>query len=44
MTSTEPQAPVTPQVPTQEEHLEALGRYQWGWADSDAAGAAAQRG
>jgi Fe-S cluster assembly protein SufB len=24
--------------------LEGLGRYQWGWADSDAAGATAQRG
>ncbi|MDO4717260.1 MAG: Fe-S cluster assembly protein SufB [Propionibacteriaceae bacterium] len=29
---------------TQEEHLEALTKYQWGWHDSDAAGAAAQRG
>ena len=29
---------------TQEEQLAALGRYEYGWADSDAAGAAAQRG
>ncbi|HET9516317.1 MAG TPA: Fe-S cluster assembly protein SufB [Actinoplanes sp.] len=33
-------APVT----TQEEHLAALGRYEYGWADADTAGAAAQRG
>ncbi|HWI01485.1 MAG TPA: Fe-S cluster assembly protein SufB, partial [Propionibacteriaceae bacterium] len=29
---------------TQDQHLEALGRYEWGWADSDIAGATAQRG
>src|SRR6185295_19284887 len=29
---------------TQEEHLAALGRYEYGWADADVAGAAAQRG
>ncbi|MEE9965651.1 MAG: Fe-S cluster assembly protein SufB [Propionicimonas sp.] len=29
---------------TQEEHLEALGAYQYGWHDPDKAGAAAQRG
>ena len=29
---------------TQEEHLEALNTYQWGWHDSDAAGATAKRG
>ncbi|QDP97505.1 Fe-S cluster assembly protein SufB [Microlunatus elymi] len=29
---------------TQDQHLEALGRYRFGWADSDAAGASAQRG
>jgi Fe-S cluster assembly protein SufB len=29
---------------TQEEHLAALGKYQYGWADSDVAGASAQRG
>ncbi|MDG4826823.1 Fe-S cluster assembly protein SufB [Asanoa sp. WMMD1127] len=31
-------------VVTQEEHLAALGSYQYGWADSDTAGASAQRG
>ncbi|MBB1578164.1 MAG: Fe-S cluster assembly protein SufB, partial [Propionibacterium sp.] len=38
----------TPQAPgveaTQDEHLEALSGYQYGWHDSDAAGASAQRG
>ncbi|HET9128422.1 MAG TPA: Fe-S cluster assembly protein SufB, partial [Propionibacteriaceae bacterium] len=29
---------------TQDEHLAALGTYQWGWHDADLAGAAAQRG
>src|SRR5688500_12691592 len=29
---------------TQEEQLAALGRYEYGWADSDIAGATAQRG
>ncbi|MEE6256889.1 Fe-S cluster assembly protein SufB [Plantactinospora sonchi] len=29
---------------TQEEQLAALGRYEYGWADSDTAGATAQRG
>ena len=29
---------------TQDEHLEALSNYQWGWHDPDAAGASAQRG
>ena len=29
---------------TQDQHLEALGRYEWGWSDSDVAGAGAQRG
>ncbi|HEY6593751.1 MAG TPA: Fe-S cluster assembly protein SufB [Asanoa sp.] len=29
---------------TQEEHLAALGKYAYGWADADTAGAAAQRG
>src|ERR687895_1822089 len=29
---------------TQDQHLAALGRYQWGWSDSDVAGASAQRG
>src|ERR687884_879946 len=31
-------------VTTQEEHLAALGKYEYGWADADVAGAAAQRG
>jgi len=31
-------------VTTQEEHLAALGNYQYGWADADTAGAIAQRG
>ncbi|MGH3908156.1 MAG: Fe-S cluster assembly protein SufB, partial [Pseudonocardiaceae bacterium] len=36
------QAPLAPL--TQEETLSTLGRYEYGWADSDAAGADAQRG
>ena len=31
-------------VTTQEEHLAALGKYEYGWADADTAGAIAQRG
>ncbi|HEY0138292.1 MAG TPA: Fe-S cluster assembly protein SufB [Nannocystis sp.] len=31
-------------VVTQEEHLAALGKYEYGWADADVAGATAQRG
>lgn len=42
MTQTAPHAPGT--GATQDEHLDALGKYQWGWHDSDEAGAAAQRG
>ncbi|MEZ5085896.1 MAG: Fe-S cluster assembly protein SufB [Tessaracoccus sp.] len=42
MTQTMPQAPGT--GATQDEHIEALSNYQWGWHDADAAGAAAQRG
>jgi Fe-S cluster assembly protein SufB len=34
----------TVQPITQEEHLAALGKYQYGWADPDVAGASAQRG
>jgi Fe-S cluster assembly protein SufB len=34
---------VAPQL-TQEEQLAALGKYEYGWADSDVAGATAQRG
>ena len=29
---------------TQDEHLAALGRYKFGWSDTDVAGATAQRG
>jgi Fe-S cluster assembly protein SufB len=35
---------LAPAMPSQQEQLAALGRYQYGWADSDVAGAAAQRG
>ncbi|HVK44202.1 MAG TPA: Fe-S cluster assembly protein SufB [Micropruina sp.] len=42
MTTTAPQAPGLGS--TQQEHLDALGKYQWGWHDSDIAGATAQRG
>jgi len=31
-------------VLTQDEQIDALGRYGFGWADSDVAGAGAQRG
>ncbi|MEO6956805.1 MAG: Fe-S cluster assembly protein SufB [Antricoccus sp.] len=31
-------------APTQDEHIDALSRYNYGWADSDAAGAVATRG
>ncbi|MEV6630523.1 Fe-S cluster assembly protein SufB [Actinoplanes sp. NPDC051470] len=35
---------MTDQIVTQEEHLAALGKYEYGWADADTAGATAQRG
>ncbi|WP_127501458.1 Fe-S cluster assembly protein SufB [Actinoplanes solisilvae] len=35
---------MTDQIVSQEEHLAALGKYEYGWADNDAAGAVAQRG
>src|SRR4029450_592763 len=35
---------MTDQIVTQEEHLAALGKYEYGWADADIAGAEAQRG
>ncbi|GAA2865528.1 putative FeS assembly protein SufB [Actinoplanes cyaneus] len=35
---------MTDQIVTQEEHLAALGKYEYGWADADVAGATAQRG
>ncbi len=42
MTQTARQAPGT--GATQDEHLAALGNYQWGWHDSDEAGSIARRG
>ncbi|GAA3560751.1 Fe-S cluster assembly protein SufB [Microlunatus spumicola] len=41
-TTTAPVAPGTGQ--SQDEHLDALGRYRFGWSDSDAAGSIAKRG
>jgi Fe-S cluster assembly protein SufB len=35
---------MTDQIVSQEEHLAALGKYEYGWADTDTAGSAAQRG
>jgi hypothetical protein len=35
---------MTDQIVSQEEHLAALGKYEYGWADADAAGSIAQRG
>jgi Fe-S cluster assembly protein SufB len=38
-------APLAPkELPTQDEQIDALSRYNYGWADSDLAGAAATRG
>ena len=42
MTQTAPQAPGL--GATQDEHIEALSTYQWGWHDDDAAGKVARRG
>ena len=42
MTQTAPKAPGL--GATQDEHLEALSKYEWGWHDSDEAGASAKRG
>jgi Fe-S cluster assembly protein SufB len=42
MTST--QQPVTSAPLTQDEQIDQLGRYQYGWADADVAGASAKRG
>jgi Fe-S cluster assembly protein SufB len=42
MTSTAPAAPGL--GATQQEHLQALGNYKYGWHDTDAAGESAQRG
>jgi len=41
MTTTSDQTPI---VLTQDEQIAALGRYQFGWSDSDAAGSIAKRG
>ena len=42
--STDLSAPAVPTTLTQDEQIEALSTYGYGWADSDAAGAAAKRG
>jgi Fe-S cluster assembly protein SufB len=42
MTSTQQPAASTPM--TQDEAIDSLGRYQYGWADADVAGASATRG
>jgi Fe-S cluster assembly protein SufB len=34
----------TPTAPTQDEQIDALGRYSFGWSDTDTAGASAKRG
>ena len=45
MTQVENSRPMAPGTgATQDEHLEALSGYQWGWHDTDVAGAAAKRG
>ncbi|NED60592.1 Fe-S cluster assembly protein SufB, partial [Streptomyces sp. SID10244] len=49
MTVTEPTAtdtatPAKPSPLTQEQTIASLGKYGYGWADSDVAGASAQRG
>ncbi|WP_026423977.1 Fe-S cluster assembly protein SufB [Actinokineospora inagensis] len=44
MTAAAQQRTTTPQPLTQDETLATLGRYEYGWADSDTAGAIAQRG
>ncbi|GLZ36986.1 Fe-S cluster assembly protein SufB [Actinokineospora sp. NBRC 105648] len=43
MTAAAEQRTTTPQL-TQDETLATLGRYEYGWSDTDAAGATAQRG
>ncbi len=35
---------LTPEQLTQEETIASLGKYGYGWSDSDTAGASAQRG
>ncbi|HEX2419184.1 MAG TPA: Fe-S cluster assembly protein SufB [Micromonosporaceae bacterium] len=44
MTETVGQTAPSAAAVSQEEHIAALSRYEWGWADSDVAGASAQRG
>ncbi|MGL5858646.1 MAG: Fe-S cluster assembly protein SufB [Angustibacter sp.] len=45
MTSTPTSGPAVSAVPVEtQRQIDALGRYQFGWADSDAAGATARRG
>ncbi|SEQ56377.1 Fe-S cluster assembly protein SufB [Microlunatus flavus] len=43
-TSTAPVAAAPGTGQSQDEHLDALGRYRFGWSDSDEAGSIAQRG
>jgi Fe-S cluster assembly protein SufB len=43
MTAITPDSPVTP-VLTQDEQIAALGNYEYGWSDTDTAGATARRG
>ncbi|AZI58060.1 Fe-S cluster assembly protein SufB [Nakamurella antarctica] len=42
--TTAPEIAVTPARLTQEETIDSLGNYAFGWSDSDAAGASARRG
>ncbi|MEB3023251.1 Fe-S cluster assembly protein SufB [[Mycobacterium] crassicus] len=44
MTLTPEVTATTAELSTQDETIASLGRYEYGWADTDAAGAAAQRG
>ena len=44
MTAMPETSAVKPEQLTQEEAIASLGRYGYGWADSDVAGASAQRG
>src|SRR3978361_751064 len=41
---TRTQQPVTGTPLTQDEQIDQLGRYKYGWADADVAGASARRG
>ena len=44
MTSTQQPAATAAQPLTQDEQIDQLGRYEYGWADADVAGASAKRG